>query len=178
MCRRPTRWSPTIHRPAGIFNIGGTRWRNVIFNIDGTDNNNELSSGTRAAIVQESVQEVRVLTNVFSAQYGRGGGGVVDVILKSGTNHLHGTLFENLRNDLLNANDFFNNANSVARPQDKRNEYGFAVGGPIIRNKTFFFAAFEGDNIRLSRPQSLTVIPNSARIVGSVATAAGSTWST
>jgi hypothetical protein len=162
---------PTARR--GAFNIGGTRWRNVIFNIDGTDNNDDRGSGTRASVIQESVQEMRVLTNVFSAQYGRGGGGVVDVILKSGTNQFHGAIFENFRNEDLNANDFFNNRAGLARPGDKRNEWGGVLGGPVIRNRTFFFAGLQGNNIRLSRAGSVTVIPDAQRVVESLAAQGG-----
>lgn len=164
-------FDPTARTNA--YTIGGTRFRNVIFNVDGTDNNDDRGSGARAKVIPEMVQEVRTLTNVFSAQYGRGGGGVVDVILRSGSNKFHGALFEYLRNDVLNSNDFFNNAARVARYGDKRNEYGAMLSGPVRRDHTFFLLGFQLNNTRQSRPGSLVTIPNGKRLVGSLATAAG-----
>jgi hypothetical protein len=103
----------------------------------------------------EGVQEFRIQTNAFSAEYGRSGGGLVTMVTKSGTNELHGSLYEFLRNSRMDSNNFF--ANAVGRPlaSFKRNEFGVTAGGPIYlpklyngRNRSFFFAAYEGRRLR------------------------------
>src|SRR5205085_8020730 len=96
----------------------------------------------------EAIGEMRILTNGYNAEYGRGAGGVVNVNLKSGTNEIHGVLFEILQNDKLNANRWeFNKAGS-ARGPFKQNQYGAAVGAPIIKNRLFIFGDYQGTRIR------------------------------
>jgi hypothetical protein len=95
------------------------------------------------AVPQEAVGEYRVSTSTDLADAGRGSGAQVKVLLKSGTNQFHGSLFEFNRNTDYNANDFFNNRNGLARPVLQRNQFGGSFGGPIRRNKTFFFATAE-----------------------------------
>src|SRR5207302_9575783 len=108
------------------------------------------------------IQEYRVLTSNYSAEYGESAGAVTAVDTKSGTNEFHGSAWEFLRNDKLNANTFFNNSQGAARPGSRRNEFGATFGGPIIRNNTFFFADYQG--IRLSQPQTITTtIPTLAQ---------------
>ena len=94
-------------------------------------------------VPQEAVGEYRVSTSTVLADAGRGSGAQVKVMIKSGTNQFHGSLFEFNRNTAYNANDFFNNRSGIRRPDLKRNQFGGALGGPIIRNKTFFFATAE-----------------------------------
>jgi hypothetical protein len=119
------------------------------FLLNGVDNNvnNTDYQGNAAYVVSvppEAVGEVRVITNGANAEYGRGGGGVMDVTLKSGTNSFHGVLYEFLQNEKLNANSW--DANKVGSPRGtyRQNQFGATVGGPIIRNRTFFFADYEG----------------------------------
>ena len=104
--------------------------------------------------IVDSIQEYRVMTSNYSAEYGDAAGALTDVDTKSGTNAFHGDAWEFLRNTDLNANDYFNNRNHVARPAFHRNQFGFTLGGPILRNKTFFFVDYEG--IRASQPRSAT----------------------
>ena len=85
-----------------------------------------------------------MVTGNFSAEYANSGGGVINVVSKSGSNALHGSLFEYFRNDVLAANDFFSNRSGRARPTLRYNQFGGTVGGPIIKNRTFFFFAYEG----------------------------------
>lgn len=99
----------------------------------------------------EGIQEFRVQTNAFSAEYGRTGGGVVTMVTKSGTNAVHGSAYEFLRNSALDANSFFNNARRVERGSFKRNEFGATLGAPVFlpkiydgRNRTFFFTEYQG----------------------------------
>src|SRR4029077_11155403 len=99
----------------------------------------------------DATQEFRVQTNNYAAEFGRSSGAVVNISIKSGTNQLHGSFYEFLRNDKLDANDFFVNRAGQGRPKLTFNQYGFAVGGPVLlphvydgRDKTFFFVNFEG----------------------------------
>ncbi len=104
--------------------------------------------------IVDSVQEYRVMTSNYSAEYGDAAGALTSVDTKSGSNNFHGDAWEFLRNTDLNANDYFNNRNHVARPGFHRNQFGFTLGGPILRNKTFFFVDYEG--IRASQPLTAT----------------------
>lgn len=147
----------------GSFNVGGLRARSTTYNVDGSSNNFDIQSGARTPVVQEAVQEFRAVTNVFSAQYGKGAGAVIDVVLKSGTNDFHGSLFEFHRNSAVGANSFFNNARGLAKPRFISNIYGFTLGGPIKKDKTFFFGSFQGTNLRTEALETLNVPSNSVR---------------
>ena len=151
----------------GGFSAGGQRVSQNNYIMDGVDNNSvELAAaGRRAEMVQPSIDaiaEFKVQTNAYAAEFGRGMGGVVNLTIKSGTNELHGTAFEFLRNEKLDAKNFFD---PVGRPKPpfKRNQYGFSIGGPVIiprlyngRNRTFFFADYEGTRIR----ETSTIVSN------------------
>lgn len=93
----------------------------------------------------DAVQEFSVQTNAFSAEFGRTGGGVINLITKSGSNNFHWTLFEFHRNSALDANNFFSNRSGVKKSSFKRNQFGGNVGGPIIKDKTFYFFNYEGN---------------------------------
>ncbi len=112
----------------------------------------------------DSVQEFKVQTNNFSAEYGRSGGGVINMIYKSGTNQLHGSLFVFLRNSRLDSNDFFANRNGIPLGSFKRNQFGATISGPVSipkvydgRNRSFFLAAFEGLRERSAANEQTTV---------------------
>ena len=98
----------------------------------------------------EATQEFRAMTDTFSAEYGRSTGGVINFSVKSGTNQLHGSAYEYLRNTDLNANTFFANRSGTVRPQYNQNQYGGSAAGPIKKDKTFFFANFEEYQVRQS----------------------------
>jgi Carboxypeptidase regulatory-like domain/TonB-dependent Receptor Plug Domain len=126
------------------------------FQFNGVDANNlsqNSASGYQsevgtAAPAPDTVEEFKVQTGSFDAGYGRGAGANVDFISKTGTNQFHGDLFEFLRNDVLNANDFFAKRNGQPRPVVKQNQFGFTFGGPILKNKTFFFGGYQGTTQR------------------------------
>jgi hypothetical protein len=126
--------------------INGARPEQNSFLLDGSDINNVYNKtpGSVAGVLLgvESVQEFQVLTNAYSAEFGRSAGGIVNAITRSGTNQFHGTLFEYLRNSALDAKNYFDRADTRI-PPFKRNQFGATLGGPIRRNKTFFFGAFE-----------------------------------
>ena len=123
------------------------------FLLNGVDNNvNVIDFLNQTSFVigpsVEAIGEMRVMTNGYNAEYGRGAGGVVNVTIKSGTNQIHGSLFEYLQNDKLNANRWENNRNRVKRGPFKQNQFGAAIGGPVIKNRTFWFADYQGTEIR------------------------------
>jgi hypothetical protein len=132
------------------YNLNGSRTDQNLFLIDGQDNvdmNNNLI--IRPSI--DAIEEFRIQTGTFSAEYGRAAGGVVSVVLKSGTNQFHGSAFEFLRNEKLDANNFFDNQVPLQPGQTKaqrsslrRNQFGGTLGGPIYRSKTFFFVDYQG----------------------------------
>lgn len=133
------------------FSIGGGRTDSVTFLLDGGNNNNLLSNTYVANPNPDAIAEFRVLESNYSAEYGRNAGGVVTEITKSGTNALHGTLYDYLRNTDLDANDFFTNEAGQPRNNLKRNQFGGTIGGPIMipkivdgRNKLFFFFSYQG----------------------------------
>jgi outer membrane receptor protein involved in Fe transport len=96
----------------------------------------------------EAVEQFKSTANAYSAEYGRAGGGVLNVTTRSGANRFHGTLFEFFRNDKLNANDFFSNANLLGKTPLRWNQYGGNFGGPIKRDRLFFFFNYEGDRVK------------------------------
>jgi len=102
----------------------------------------------------EAIQEVKATGSAFSAEYGRATGGVVNVTTKSGTNQFHGTLFEFFRNDKLDANSFFSNKAGLPKPPLRWNQYGANLGGPIERNRLFFFVNYEGAQASQNSPQT------------------------
>lgn len=150
------------------FSSGGMRDTQNNFILDGLDNNPVELAGAqrRSEMVQPSIdaiQEFKVQTNAYAAEYGRAMGSVVNVTTKSGTNDVHGSAFEFLRNEKLDAKNYFDPANKP-KPPFKRNQYGFAVGGPVYipkifdgRNRAFFFADYEGTKIRVSNTNSSTL---------------------
>jgi hypothetical protein len=105
------------------------------------------------------MQEFRIHTSSFAPEFGRTPGGQISIVTRSGTNSFHGTLFEYFRNSVLDANDWFVNFKHLPKPQDRQNDFGGVVGGPIFRDKTFFFFSYEG--LRLHQPLTQeTVVPD------------------
>jgi len=136
---------------------GGLANQNAIL-MDGGDSRGFTSGGQSYVFPLESVAEFKVETATYSAEFGRAGGGVINVASKSGGNAFHGSLYEFLRNNKLNANSWSNNRNRVARNLFQRNEYGAAVSGPIKRDRTFFFTNYEA--IRQGSPRTfLATVP-------------------
>jgi Carboxypeptidase regulatory-like domain/TonB dependent receptor-like, beta-barrel len=107
--------------------------------------------GTSNLVSLDALEEFRILTSTFAPEYGPTPGAQISVVTKSGTNTFHGTAFEYFRNDKLDANDWFANANGLARPELRQNDFGGVLGGPIVKNKLFFFGSYEG--LRVRQPQ-------------------------
>ena len=142
----------------GLFSANGNRGRSNNYLLDGTDMNDGYRNlpaineagvfGTPATILPvEAISETAVLSN-FEAEFGRNSGAIVNIVTKSGTNEFHGSLFEFVRNDVFDARNFFN---PEPDPQGafRNNQFGFSLGGPVVRNKTFFFTAYEGQRERV-----------------------------
>ena len=154
--------SPYAVRGGANYSVNGAVAAGNSYLVDGVYNRNLWLNTLIMVPVVDAIQEYRVMTSNYSAQYGEAAGAVTEVETKSGSNNFHGDAWEFLRNDKLNANTFFNNLNGIARPAFRRNEFGGTVGGPIIRNKTFFFGDYQG--IRLTYPQTFTsTIPTLAQ---------------
>jgi Carboxypeptidase regulatory-like domain/TonB dependent receptor len=117
--------------------------------------------GTSNLVSLDALEEFRIQTSTFAPEYGRTPGAQITVITKSGTNSFHGTAFEYFRNDKLDANDWFANANGLARPELRQNDFGGVLGGPIVKDKLFFFGSYEG--LRVRQPQVAdTYVPSQA----------------
>jgi outer membrane receptor protein involved in Fe transport len=132
------------------YSINGQRSSANEFLLDGAPNSSAAQGQPVVNATPDMVQEFKVETNNYSAEYGRASGGVFNVVTKSGSNKFHGTLYEFFRNDKLNANNFFANATNTERPPFKYNQFGGTIGGPVViphvydgHNKTFFFYNFE-----------------------------------
>src|SRR5215475_9989983 len=137
--------------------VYGSRDRAHNVTIDGIDANESTVPNPQSNIQRltpDNVQEFRTVTLDPTAEYGRNSGANVMVATKSGTNAIHGDLFYFNRNTVFNANEWFNNANRQPKPDLKLNQYGFDVGGPILKNKTFFFGSFQNNDIRQTGPIS------------------------
>jgi len=139
------------------FAINGQRAESGNFLLDGSDNNEAYDSGPGQIVPLDAVQEYRLLTNNFTAEYGRNTGFVANVVTKSGTNEFHGVAHYFNRNSKLAANTFENNARGISRPDFNRHQLGGAGGGPVFRDKLFFFAAFEPILVRSSATLSYYV---------------------
>ena len=150
--------SGTVGSP--VVSVSGGRQSKTEFLLDGISINEQLFDGVVVRPSVDAIQEFKVQANSFSAEYGRGNA-IVNVSIKSGTNEIHGTLFEFLRNDKLDARNFF-----LARKAPYRqNQFGFALGGPVAKNKSFFFLNYEGTRIRQGRTFN-PIVPSAAFRVG------------
>ncbi|MBI4874736.1 MAG: TonB-dependent receptor [Acidobacteria bacterium] len=139
-----TRFNTVSDSGGNYMNVNGNRSRSSTFLLDGGFNNDLWRNSGSASPNPDAVQEFRLITSNFNAEFGRSPGAVFNVVLKSGTNQLHASLWEFLRNDKLNAKNFFQPTVAPLR----QNQYGFSAGGPAIRNKTFFFGSFQGLRVR------------------------------
>jgi hypothetical protein len=137
---------------AGAVSVNGGRGRSNNFSVNGGDANDAFVNLPTVQPTPDSIQEFRVLTNTFDAEYGRNSGSVVNVVTKSGTNGLHGDVYEFFRNKVLNARNYF----EQTRPQFQQNQFGGTLGGPIKRDRTFFFASYEGRRVR--QPTTFPVV--------------------
>jgi outer membrane receptor protein involved in Fe transport len=134
------------------FSIAGGRGDSVTYLLDGGMNNNLLNNAPVYNPNPDAIAEFKILTSNYTAEYGRNGGGIISVVTKSGSNAIHGSAFEFLRNDAFNANSYFNKQKGFDRDILKRNQFGGTVGGPIVKNKVFFFVGYQVQRLVQSVP--------------------------
>lgn len=141
---------PDDRRQTSSISVNGQNIQSNDNLIDGLDNNERLIGviGVRPSI--DGIAELRVETNLYTADIGRTAGGVINIITKSGTNNFHGTAYEYIRNDALDARDFF----ALVRPELRQNQFGGSLGGRLFRDRTFFFADYE--SLRITSGTTLT----------------------
>ena len=153
----------------GQFSVNGQRADANYFTIDGVSANFGVTGyfplaqtaggalpalsaagGTNSLVSADAMQEFRIQTSSFAPEFGRTPGGQISIVTRSGTNDFHGALFDYFRNSALDAKDWFTNFNGLAKPEERQNDFGGVLGGPIRKNKTFFFFSYEG--LRLRQP--------------------------
>ncbi|MCU1239949.1 MAG: TonB-dependent receptor plug [Candidatus Acidoferrum typicum] len=147
--------------------ISGQRTTNNNYRLDGISINDYANSGPGnvigAALGVDAIQEFSVLTGGFTAEYGKASGGVVNAITKSGTNSFHGDVYEFIRNSALDSRDYFSRSGNTPLAQFRRNQFGGAAGGPIIKDKTFIFGDYEGFRQAKGITTTITVPSDGAR---------------
>ncbi|HWB97393.1 MAG TPA: TonB-dependent receptor, partial [Bryobacteraceae bacterium] len=139
----------------------GLYTKNNNFLLDGADNNESYQNQFAISPSVDAVEEFKVQTGLYPAEYGRGGGAVVSIVTKSGTNQFHGVVFEFLRNDAFDARNFF----ATSKPPLRRNQFGGSLGGPIVKNRTFFFMNYDGTR-QTQRGVTNAIVPTTAQRAG------------
>ena len=170
----------TAYDDQGQFSVNGQRANANYFTVDGVSANFGVTGysplvqaaggalpalsaqgGTNSLVSVEAMQEFRLQTSSFAPELGRTPGGQISIVTRSGSNQFHGTAFEYFRNSVLDANDWFSNRDHLPKPEERQNDFGGVFGGPILKDKPFFFFSYEG--LRLRQPVTQeTVVPDSA----------------
>ena len=140
---RPANYYDPTKTEVGGVSFGGATGRNVIINVDGGDNNDGVVRGLLQQFSAEAIQEYKVTTQRYSAEFGRSTGGVVNVITKSGTNDVRGSLFYQWRNDSLNSKGYFEEKQGLDKQPFKQQQFGATIGGPLKKDKAFYFLSYE-----------------------------------
>lgn len=146
----------------GVVSVNGGRGRSNNYMVNGGDGNDIFVNGPAIQPSPDAIEEFRVLTNTFDAEYGRNSGSVVNVVTKSGSNAVHGDFYEFFRNNVLNTKGFFD----TTVPDYKQNQFGATLGGPIKKDKTFIFGSYEGDRLRQGISSGQVFLPTGAEASG------------
>jgi len=173
---------PSNVADAGQFSVNGQRAASNIWMVDGVSANIGVTSGnapgngfggtlgafsaqggTNSLVSVDALQEFRIQTSTYAPEFGRTPGGQISIVTRSGTNQFHGTAFDYLRNDVLDANDWFFNYLNQSKPEERQNDFGGTFSGPVIKTKTFFFFSYEGLRLRLPQVAQTTVPDLNAR---------------
>jgi Carboxypeptidase regulatory-like domain len=152
-------------RASASFSANGQRPRDNNYMLDGVDNNETWLQTVVIFPSVDALDEFKMQTSTYSAEYGRSLGGVVNLQIKSGTNSLHGSGFEFHRNDAFDANNFFNNRAGRGKPEFKQNQFGGTIGGPVFKDQTFFFTDYQGHRESLGQT-FLSTVPSMAMRAG------------
>src|SRR5215469_3381924 len=170
----------TAYDDQGQFSVNGQRADANYFTVDGVSANFGVTGypplvqagggalpalnalgGTNSLVSIDAMQEFRVQTSSFAPEYGRTPGGQISIVTRSGSNQFHGTVFEYFRNNVLDASNWFSNRDHLPKPEERQNDFGGVFGGPILKDKTFFFFSYEGLRLRQPATQE-TVVPDAA----------------
>jgi outer membrane receptor protein involved in Fe transport len=146
----------------GVVSVNGGRGRSNNYMVNGGDGNDIFVNGPAIQPSPDAIEEFRVLTNTFDAEYGRNSGSVVNVVTKSGTNSVHGDVYEFFRNKVLNTKGFFD----PSVPDYKQNQFGATLGGPIKKDKTFIFGSYEGNRLAQGISSGQVFLPTTAEAGG------------
>ena len=146
----------------GVVTVNGGRGRSNNYSVNGGDGNDLFANLPAIEPSPDSIEEFRVISNSFDAEYGRNSGAVVNVVTKSGTNNIHGSFYEFFRNDVLNAHPF--TFFQAPKPEFRQNQFGGTIGGPVKKDKTFFFGAYEGRRIVQGIVSQPISVPTSAEL--------------
>src|ERR1700683_5200950 len=146
----------------GVVSVNGGRGRSNNYMVNGGDGNDIFVNGPAIQPSPDAIEEFRVITNTFDAEYGRNSGSVVNVVTKSGTNSVHGDFYDFLRNDALNTRGYFDN--SIA--PYKQNQFGATLGGPIKKDSTFIFGSYEGNRLIQGISTGTVLLPTAAEAGG------------
>jgi hypothetical protein len=165
----------------GQFSVNGQRATSNYWMVDGVSANVGISpypsgngvggtigsfsalGGTNSLVSVDALQEFRIQTSTYAPEFGRTPGAQISIVTRSGANQFHGTIFDYFRNDVLDANDWFADRNKLAKPEERQNDFGGTLGGPILKDKTFFFFSYEGLRLRLPQVAQATVPDVTAR---------------
>src|SRR5882672_11109882 len=172
--------TPAVFDDQGQFSVNGQRADANYFTVDGVSANFGVTGygalvqtasgalpalsaagGTNSLVSVDAMQEFRIQTSSFAPEFGRTPGGQISIVTRSGTNAFHGTVFEYFRNDVLDAKDWFVNFNGLTKPAERQNDFGGVFGGPVLKDKAFFFFSYEGLRLRQPATQQ-TVVPDAA----------------
>jgi hypothetical protein len=148
----------------GVVSVNGGRGRSNNYMVNGGDGNDIFVNGPAIQPSPDAIEEFRVLTNTFDAEYGRNSGSVVNVVTKSGSNAVHGDVYEFFRNSVLNTHPF--SFTPSPKPDYKQNQFGATLGGPIKKDKTFIFGSYEGDRLRQGTSSGTVFLPTAAEASG------------
>src|SRR5258708_24917093 len=155
----------------GVVTVNGGPGRSNNHSVNGGDSNDLFANLPAVQPSPDRIEEFRVISNSFDAEYGRNSGAVVNVVTKSGTNDFHGSAYEFLRNDVLNAHGF--TFQPTPKPPFKQNQFGGTLGGPIKKDKTFIFGSYEGRRIVRGVVSQLVPVPNAGDLAGNFSGAPG-----
>src|SRR6202162_5675874 len=147
---------------AGAVSVNGGRGRANNFSVNGGDANDQFVNLPTIQPTPDAIEEFRVISNTFDAEYGRNSGDVVNVVTKSGTNQWHGNVYEYFRNKVLNAQGYFN----TVKPQFNQNQFGGTFGGPIRKERPFFFTSFQGRRVRQGISGQTVFVPSPSERTG------------
>jgi carboxypeptidase family protein len=157
-----TERNPSGNLDPGILSVNGARENGNAFLVNGGEVNESRDNGTSIVPTLDAIAEFRILTNNYDAEYGKFAGGIINVVTKSGTNRLHGDLFEFLRNDALDAKNYFN----PTRGSFKQNQFGATAGGRILKDRLFFFSDYQGTRQVFGVPSGNVIVPSTSERTG------------